>query len=141
MGMTVNFSELLEAFEFVNSGGAGENEAYLCMETGKIYCHSEWVDDVEELPDDVEDSGRYIPIPDKRELDLGKPLVLSFARHRLPDDYDKVREIFSRAGAYARFKDLLEHRGAVDRWYDFEQKATEEALKTWCVDNDIKVSS
>jgi hypothetical protein len=41
MAMTVNFSELLEAFEFVISGGAGENEAYLCMETGKIYCHSE----------------------------------------------------------------------------------------------------
>ncbi|WP_353839486.1 hypothetical protein [Mesorhizobium sp.] len=77
------------------------------METGKIYCHSEWVDDVEELPDDLEDSERYIAIPDKRELDLGKPLVLSFARHHLLDDYDKVREIFSRAGAYARFKDLL----------------------------------
>lgn len=89
MGMTVNFSELLEAFEFVSSGGAGENEAYLCMVTGKIYCHSEWADDVEELPDDVEDSGRYIPIPDKREFDLGKPLVLSFARHHLPDDYER----------------------------------------------------
>lgn len=141
MAMAVNFSELLEAFEFVSSGGAGENEAYLCMETGKIYCHSEWVDDVEELPDDLEDSERYIAIPDKRELDLGKPLVLTFARHHLPDDYDKVREIFSRAGAYARFKDLLEHRGAIDRWYDFEQKATEEVLKTWCADNDIKASS
>lgn len=141
MAMAVNFSELLDAFDFVNSGGAGENEAYLCKETGKIYCHSEWVDDVEELPDDVEDSERYIAIPDKRELDLGKPLVLAFARQHLPDDYDKVREIFSRAGAYARFKDLLEHRGAIDRWYDFEQKATEEALKTWCADNDIKVSS
>jgi hypothetical protein len=140
MGMAVNFSELLEAFEFVSSGGGGENTAYLCKETGKIYWHSDWADDVEELPDDVEDSGRYIPIPDKRELDLGKPLVLIFARHHLPDDCDKVREIFSRAGAYARFKDLLEHRGAVDRWYDFEQKAAEEALKTWCADNDIEVS-
>ncbi|SIT60037.1 hypothetical protein BQ8794_90202 [Mesorhizobium prunaredense] len=61
MAMTVNFSELLEAFEFVNSGGGGENTAYLCKETGKIYWHSDWADDVEELPDDVEDSGRYIP--------------------------------------------------------------------------------
>ncbi|SIT60038.1 conserved hypothetical protein [Mesorhizobium prunaredense] len=66
--------------------------------------------------------------------------MLTFARHHLPDDCDKVREIFSRAGAYARFKDLLERRGAVDRWYDFEQKATEEALKTWCADNDIKIT-
>jgi hypothetical protein len=33
----------------------------------------------EELPDDI-DNEKYIAIPDKRELDLGKPLVLDFAR-------------------------------------------------------------
>jgi hypothetical protein len=33
-------------------------------------------------------------------LDLGKPLVLDFAREFLPDDYDEVRHIFSRRGAY-----------------------------------------
>ncbi|TCU06987.1 UPF0158 family protein [Rhizobium sullae] len=137
--MAVDFNELLNAFEFVSSMGTGENTAYLCKETGKIYLHSDWADDVEELPDD-EDSEKYIPIPEKRELDLGKQLVLRFARHHLPDDYDKVREIFSRAGAYARFKDLLEHRHAIDRWYAFEQEATEDALRTWCEDNDIEVS-
>lgn len=138
--MAVNFSELLDAFEFVNSVGSGENTAYLCKETGKIYWHSDWLDDVEELPDDFEDSAKYITIPDKRELDLGMPLVLSFARRHLPDDYDKVRQFFVRSGAYGRFKGLLERRHALDRWYDFEQKATEEALRAWCDDNDIKVS-
>src|SRR6059058_5017111 len=73
-GMAVDFGELLEAFEFVSFAGSGENAAYLCKETGKIYWHSDLADDVEELPDDVEDNQRYIPIPDKRELDLGKPL-------------------------------------------------------------------
>jgi hypothetical protein len=148
--MGVNFSELLDAFEFVSSVGSGENTAYLCKATGKIYWHSDWADDVEELPDEVEDKHkdkdkdkekeRYIPIPDKRELDLGKPLALKFARHYLPDEYDKAWAIFSRAGAYARFKDLLEHRRVIGQWYDFEQKATEEALKTWCEKNDIEVS-
>lgn len=118
--MTVNFNEVLDAFEFVSSAGSGENKAYLCRETGKIYWDSDWIDDVEDLPDDLDDSAKYIAIPDKRELDLGKPLVLKFAGHHLPDDYDKVREIFSRAGAYARFKDLLEHRHAIDRWRAFE---------------------
>ena len=138
--MVVDFSELLHAFEFVSSLGSGENTAYLCKETGKIYWRSDWAEDVEELPDDVEDSEKYIPIPEKRELDLGKLLVLKFVRGHLPDDYDKVREIFSRAGAFARFKDLLERRHAIDRWYAFEQKATEDALRTWCEDNDIEVS-
>lgn len=138
-GMAVDFSELLDAFEFVSSVGIGENTAFLCKETGKIYWHSDWADDVEEIPD-IEDSEEYIRILEKKELDLGKPLVLKFARHHLPGDSDKVLEIFSREGAYARFKDLLEQRHAIDRWYAFERKATEEALRTWCDDNDIEVS-
>jgi hypothetical protein len=137
--MKVNFSDLLLAFEFVSSGGSGENTAYLSKETGKIYWQSAWVDDVEDLPDELGDPAKYLTIPDKRELDLGKPLVLKFARQHLPDDYDKVREIFSRSGAYARFKDLLQYRHAVDRWYAFEQEATEKALKDWCEDNEIEV--
>src|SRR6266536_5589275 len=50
----------------------------------------------------------------------------------LPDDFDEVRQIFSSRGAYARFKDLLDRRGALDHWYDFEAKAEERALRTWC---------
>src|SRR5437016_9280468 len=98
--MADSFSDLLLAFEFVSSGGMGENEAYLDRRSGKIYWHSKVGDNDEELPDDI-DEENYISIPDKRELDLGKPLVLDFAREFLPDDYDEVRHIFSRRGAYA----------------------------------------
>ncbi len=73
----------------------------------------EFGEDEEELPDDIGDGDKYLRIPDKSELDLGKPLVLDFARQFLPDDFNKVREIFSKRGAYARFKDLLEYRGAL----------------------------
>ena len=48
--MAVNFSDLQLAFEFVNSGGMGENEAYLDRQSGKIYWHSEFGDNDEELP-------------------------------------------------------------------------------------------
>jgi hypothetical protein len=93
--MPVSFSDLHCAFEFVSSGGMGENEAYLDRQSGKIYWHSEFGDNDEELPDDIDDE-KYAAIPDKRELDLGKPLVLDFAREFLPEDYDEVRRIFSR---------------------------------------------
>jgi len=116
--MPVSFSDVQLAFEFVSSGGMGENEAYLDRQSGKIYWHSEFGDNDEELPDDIDDE-KYISIPDKRELDLGKPLVLDFAREFLPDDYDEVRHIFSRRGAYRRYKDLLVRRAALERWYDF----------------------
>jgi hypothetical protein len=59
--------------------GKGENEAYLDRQSGKIYWHSEFGDNDEELPDNIDDE-KYISIPDKRGLDLGKPLVLDFAR-------------------------------------------------------------
>src|SRR5438034_11700677 len=83
--MPVSFSDLQLAFEFVSSGGIGENEAYLDRQSGKIYWHSGFGDNDEELPDDIDDE-KYIAIPDKKELDLGKPLVLDFAREFLPDD-------------------------------------------------------
>jgi hypothetical protein len=75
--------------------------------------HSEFGDNDEKLPDDI-DNEKYIAIPDKRELDLGEPLVLDFAREFLTDGYDEVRHIFSRRGAYRRYKDLLVRRGALN---------------------------
>src|SRR5215467_13065030 len=69
--MPVSFLDLQLAFEFVSSGGTGENEAYLDRQSGKIYWHSEFGDNDEELPNDIDDK-KYILIPDKRELDLGK---------------------------------------------------------------------
>ena len=137
--MPVSFCDLQLAFEFVSSGGMGENEAYLDRQSGEIYWHSEFGDNNEELPDDIDDE-KYIAIPDKRELDLGEPLVLDFAREFLPDDYDEVRHIFSGRGAYRRYKDFLVRRGALERWYDFSNKAEEAALREWCVENGIDLS-
>ena len=138
--MPVSFSDLQLAFEFVSSGGMGENEAYLDRQSGKIYWHSEFGDNDEELPDDIDDE-KYIAIPDKRELNLGKPLVLDFAREFLPDDYDEVCHIFSRRGAYRRYKDLMGRRGTLERWYDFYNNAEEAALREWCAENGIDLSA
>ena len=91
-------------------------------------------------PDSRIDDEKYISIPDKRELDLGKPLVLDFAREFLPVDFDEVRHIFSRRGAYRRYKDLLVRRGALERWYDFSNKSEETALREWCAENGIELS-
>jgi hypothetical protein len=137
--MPVSFSDLQLAFEFVSNGGMGENEAYLDRQSGKIYWHSEFGDNDEELPDDIDDE-KYISIPDKRELDLDQPLVLDFAREVLPDDYDEVRHIFRRRGAYRRYKELLVRRGALERWYNFSNKSEEAALREWSAENGIDLS-
>jgi hypothetical protein len=140
--MPTDFQELLLSFEFVASGG-GLHEAFLCRQTGKIHWRSETSDldgIEEELPDDVEDDEKYIAIPDKRELDLGKPLVLDFAHEFMPDDFDEIRYMFSKRGAYKNFRALLIRRNVLDRWYDFESKAEERALREWCEFNSIEIT-
>ena len=138
--MWVSFKDLQEAFEFVSAGGGDEHEAFLCKRTGKIYCHSELVDDLDALPDDIGDGDKFLQIPDKHDLDLGKPLASDFAHEFLADDFEEVRRFFGKKGAYARFKQLLERRGVIDQWYAFEAEAEEKALRAWCELNSIAVA-
>jgi len=134
----VKFDDLELAFQFVSSGAPMENEAYLCRDTGVIYWHSDFGDNEEELPDDI-DSEKYVAIPHKNTLDLGKHLALRFTASVLPDRATEVQAIFSRRGAYARFKDFLERCGELQQWYDYEEKAQRQALRRWCEDNDIGI--
>lgn len=137
----VSFTDLQLAFMFVSAGGIGENQGFIDSQSGKIYCHSELLGQSDEgFPDDIDDE-KYIEIPHKKELDLGKPLVLDFVGQFLPDDYDEVCDIFRRKGAYGRFKALLVRRRALDAWYDFSNKAEEEALKEWCAENAIELGA
>lgn len=137
----VILSELRDAMDFVSLGELGEHSAYICRDTGKIY----WVtgdsslDEEAELPDDLGEPERYIEIPHKKELDLGRPLALRFALQELPDDYDAIIRYFRSRGAYGRFKDLLEQRGRLSSWYEFEERAAAEALLAWCDEVEIAV--
>lgn len=137
----VDRAEMRDAFEFVSIGGPLGAEAYISRDTGKIYLRTVDGDVMEEdeVPDDL-DTDRYIAVPHKTELDLGRRLVLRFTDHELPGDLDTVEDLFRRKGAYAGFRRLLEARGALQRWYDYEERATEEALQTWCQDNGIQLT-
>ena len=99
--MPVSIGDITDAFEFANtSGTTAEFFAYVCKRTGKIHYQTDFADTAEiddELPDDIDDEEKYVALPDKRELGLGKPLVLNFARQFLPDDFDDVR-YFLQAG-------------------------------------------
>lgn len=135
----VALSDLRDAVDFVSFGDAGEHSAYICCETGQIY----WVtgdsslDEEAELPDDLGDPERYIEVPHKKELDLGRPLALRFALQELPEDYETIVGYFRSRGAYGRFKHLLEVRGALSRWYEFEEQAATEGLVAWCEEVEI----
>ncbi|WFU45243.1 hypothetical protein QA640_36855 [Bradyrhizobium sp. CB82] len=139
----MSIKDIVEAFEFANTGGnMGEFLAFVCKRTGKIYYQTDFPDGAEvndELPDDIDDEEKYVALPDKGELRLGKPLVLDFAREFLPDNFDDVCYFSDRRGAYPKFKALLARRGAIDHWHAFEAKATEQALRDWCALHSIEI--
>ena len=136
----VKLDDLEDALLFLGGGDMYGNAAWVRRQTGVVLCHSDDTDDFEPLPDDIDDETRYVPVPDQHELELGKPLALEFTRMQLPDSYEQVREIFSHRGAYARFKNLLEHHQSLDAWYQWETDQTRQALRTWCADNGITLA-
>lgn len=141
----IRYSELLQAFEFVSFGAPFEHSAFIDPDTGAIYCVSSEIEIEEELPDDLatpddlETSNRYIEVPHKNDLDLGRNLALSFTAEEIPGECETVAAFFRKKGAYARFKDLLGARDLLEHWYAFESRETEKALCLWCLENGIEL--
>ena len=72
-----------------------EHNAYVSLDTGKVYWTSDSDDAFDEdIPDDVESSDRYLAIPHKNELNLGRSLALRFVAHELPECYDEPEAFF-----------------------------------------------
>jgi len=136
--MAISFSDIEDAFFFVSMDQMFMHNAYLCKETGQIFYTSE-MGDSDELPEDIDDPEKYISIPHKNKLDLGKALVIEFTSEYLPEELDRVYSIFRSKGAYSRYKDLLERNGALDDWYKFENERQKVALKEWCRENNIEI--
>ena len=128
----VRYQDLWDAFDFLSFGQSFENRAYISLDTGKIFYFSDEMAD-DERPDDVETSDRYLPVPDKNDLQLGSATAHRFARLELPDRVREVEDMFSHRGAYSKFKGLLE------RWYEYEKEQVEAGLREWGEENGIEV--
>ena len=139
MDARVSYADLLAAFEWVSSSAQMENSAFVSRKTGTTHWASDLIELEGELPEDIEDGTIYVAVPHKTDLDLGKNLALSFTGERLPDSYAAVAGFFRQRGAYARFKDLLERKGILDTWYEYEAQAVEQALRTWSEENAIQL--
>ena len=137
--MIFKLDDIEDAYIFASMGADFGSYAMLCRDTGKIYYVSEAAD-MDEEPEDGFDENACIEIPGKRELNLGKYLVFEFVEQTVPEVYDRVRQIFRNRGAYARYKDLLDGMGLLQRWYDFENQKQKEALWAWCLENNIEIA-
>jgi len=138
--MPIKFSDIEDAFLFVSMGEMFMKSSILCMETAQVFYISDFGDS-DELPEDIDESDKYIEIPHKNELNLGKPLVLEFSAMYLPDNLEKVNFFFHNKGAYSKFKDLLDTKGLLTKWYEFEEQEQKEALREWCKEKGINIES
>ena len=139
-GTAMRYEEIESAFLFVSIGPQFSKSAYLFRDTDQIYFVAD-LDDLNELPDRVEGVESYIQIPDKHDLDLGKPLVLQFVSAHLPRERVNVERMFQQSDATAGFEQLLERKGLLDRWHKYEAEHTEAALRAWCANKGIELSN
>lgn len=135
MASTVDIEDLTAAFEWVSSDGAAGigAQAFVCRDTGKVIWIGDGID--EAPPEDIEDSQRYLPVPDARGFDMGKHLVFRFIAEYLPSADDEVSDMFRRRGAYSRLRQLLDRKGLWNQWNAYQAAAIERELRQWCEDN------
>jgi hypothetical protein len=137
----VDFSDVVDSYEWVSAAHPSENEAFISRVTGKIHWSSSIADVEETLPDDIDDGSIYVQIPHTYDLDLGKHLVMRFVEEQLPELHSAVAGYFRQRGAYSRFKSLLEQNKKLQAWYDYRDAAVEAALREWCAENNIQLTS
>ncbi|MGG2398807.1 UPF0158 family protein [Pseudomonas sp. SH1-B] len=137
MATTIDFSDLEEAFLWASGSYSHDTAAYISRSTGQCYyCGDESPD---EIPDDIEDDSQYACVPSQHDLDLGQRLIHRFIGEQAPHLEQDVYDIFRHKGAYSRFKNLLAAKGLLDRWHQYENQATREALTEWAEENGFKV--
>ncbi len=124
------------AFDWANLDDHS-NEAYLDRQTGNSIFISSYGDS-DEVPEDLDDTTRYVSIPDTRDFGLGSQLTIEFTSQVAPSLVDEVRDAFRRKGGFRRFKELLDRNGLLERWYEYEAAALQECIEEWCVENDIR---
>lgn len=138
----VDLNDLQGAVDWVSNRYMG-NEAYVCRSTGKIY----WVsgdggfdDEETEVPTDVDDSEKYIPVPSRQELDIGTRLAFDFVTQNLPAQYEQVRDIFRRKGAYGKFKELLGRCELLESWYAYSEEQSLIAIRKWSESEHVDIA-
>lgn len=141
MSVKVRLDDLLTALEWVSSAGPFQNSAYISKDRGAIYLCSDDYELEDELPEDLDDPSKYIAVPHKNDLDLGRRLAIRYIDEELPNHASTVREIFRKKGAYAKFKALLDREGHLDKWYSYESEKIEKKLSAWAEESGIQVVS
>ena len=137
---TISYDELHSAFDFVSAGAPYERNAYIAKATGEVIQAATGYDAYKQIPSDVDDGERYWSVPHKQDLHLGSQLELKFVEEHIPDQFAAAEDFFHRRGAHAKFHDLVARAGKEALWRQYEQQATEQALRQWAAGEGIRLT-
>ena len=88
---SVKYGDLEWAFTYV-SASQGEHSAFVERDTGQIFWTSESGDQNDNPPEDVENLQRYLAVPHKNELELGRQQPPLFAgRRKMVQEFRSAR--------------------------------------------------
>jgi len=129
--MAIKYSDVERAFDYVSFGPPCENCAYIHRKTGQTFYSSEMTGE-SDIPEEAYEDDDYLEVPHKNDLDMGQRLVERFIDREAPQLAGEVRRIFSRRGAYSRYKDLLAGHKLLEKWHDFEADSMKQAIGEKC---------
>jgi hypothetical protein len=134
----ISFRTVRDAFAFVSGAPYGAAAAFIDVETGRVVFHSE-TGGFDALPGDIGNEHKYLPVPHREDLALGRALAVDYVSTHLPDAVGKVDDIFKRSGADVSFKQFLAYRSRLDEWRAFSTDRETTALLKWCRDHRLPV--
>ncbi len=141
MPTSVKLDDLLEALVWVDNDYS-DCKAFIDVATGAILTSTTFDDSEseEDLPEDIDNEEKYLPMPTSRDLELGSRVVFRFAEQELnADEKEWVFDIFRSKGAYRKFRSFLENRNYTKKWYAFEESEQRRALQEWCEQHGLEM--
>ena len=113
--------------------------AYVDRHTGAILFHGDCME--EPLPDGIDNEERYLPVPSRKELGLGRNDALAFTEQHAQQLLDRAEAIFRRAGAFQSFKVLMHDVGLLPQWYAHQDARLWVALEEWVEEEGLQFSA
>jgi hypothetical protein len=141
MTTQISLAELEDAVQYLSHF----NESVLLLDLSTGNCVYDVrdiaLDEIIAVDEKKPESGtrpRYIQIPDKYKLNIGRTLVLQFTREYFPEDYRDIFNRFKRPHAYTWWRIFLEDQKKLQEWHEFRNRKTKEALIDWCNNNHFE---
>ena len=134
----ISREDLNLAVEHVTGGQAYGAAAYVDRHSGAILWGGDGME--EPLPHDIDDEERYLPVPSRKELGLGRGDAIAFTAEHAPQLLDSAEAIFYRAGAFQRFKALMHDPGLLPQWYAHQDERLWEALEEWAEKQEVHLA-